>query len=68
MLQWLIINVRNSNSVNEADMFKCLIFIQGLIVNKDTEIQAQILTSLEQDTNLTLQKVAEDCNRKKSLA
>lgn len=33
------------------------------MANKDAEIHAQILARLEQDTNLTLQKVAEECNR-----
>ena len=45
-----------------TDMFKCPVFVQGFMVNKDAEIQVQILTRLEQDTNLTLQKVAKDYN------
>ena len=46
-----------------SDMFKSLIFVQGLTANKDAEIRTRILTSLDRDTNLTLRKVAEECNR-----
>ncbi|XP_029641312.1 uncharacterized protein LOC115216253 [Octopus sinensis] len=46
------------------DIFKCLIFVQGLMANKDAEIHAQILTKLEQeDQNLSLHAVAEECQR-----
>ena len=46
-----------------ADNFKCLIFAQGLISTKDAEIRRRVLNKLENEPNLTLQKVAEDCQR-----
>ena len=47
----------------KEDMFKCLIFVQGLISNKDRVIRSKILTMLEQDTEITLQKVSEECQK-----
>ena len=44
----------------KEDMFKCLIFVQGLTSNKDKMIRSKILTMLEQDTEITLQKVSEE--------
>lgn len=46
-----------------ADRFRCLIFVQGLTASKDSEIRARILTKLEQDPNLTLQAIVDECNR-----
>ena len=43
----------------KEDMFKCLIFIQGLTSNKDKVIRLKILKMLEQDLEITLQKVLE---------
>ena len=43
------------------DSFKCLIFVQGLVSTKDAEIR--ILNKLENEPNLTLQNLAEDCQR-----
>ena len=37
----------------KEDMFKCLIFVQGLTSNKDKVIRSKILTMLEQDTEIT---------------
>ena len=47
----------------KEDMFKCLIFVQGLTSNKDKVIRSKILTMLEQDTEMTLQKVSEECQK-----
>ena len=47
----------------KEDMFKCLIFVQGLTSNKDKVIWSKILTMLEQDTEITLQKVSEECQK-----
>ena len=47
----------------KEDMFKCLIFVQGLTSNKDKVIRSKILTILEQDTEITLQKVSEECQK-----
>ena len=47
----------------KEDMFKCLIFVQGLTSNKDKVIQSKILTILEQDAEITLQKVSEECQK-----
>ena len=46
-----------------ADNFKCLIFVQGLVLNKDSEIRRRVLNKLESEQNLTLQNLAEDCER-----
>ena len=47
----------------KEDMLKCLIFVQGLASNKDKVIQSKTLTMLEQDTEITLQKVSEECQK-----
>ena len=44
-----------------ADDFKCLIFAQGLVSAEDTEVRRRVLTKLENEQGLTLQKLAEDC-------
>ena len=36
------------------EMFKCLIFVQGLTASKDGEIRSRLLTKLEQDQKITL--------------
>ena len=46
-----------------ADNFKCLIFAQGLVFAKDAEIRRRVLSKLENEHDLTLQKLAEDCQR-----
>ena len=46
-----------------ADYFKCLIFAQGLVSAKDAEIRRRDLSKLENESDLTLQKLAEDCQR-----
>ena len=46
-----------------ADNFKCLIFTQGLAFAQDVEIRCRILSKLENKPDLTLQKLAEDCQR-----
>ena len=45
------------------DMFKCLIFIQGLTTPKDAEIRSRLLTKLEQDQKITLQNLTDVCQR-----
>ena len=46
-----------------ADNFKCLIFALGLVSAKDAEIRRRVLSKLENEPDLTLQKLAEDCQR-----
>ena len=46
-----------------ADDFKCLIFVQGLVSIKDFEIRRRVLSKLESEPNLTLKKLAEDCQK-----
>ena len=46
-----------------ANNFKCLIFVQGLISAKDSEIRRRVLSKLENEPNLSLQQIAEDCHR-----
>ena len=43
------------------DNFKCLIFVQCLVSTKDAEIRRRVLNKLENEPNLTLQNLAEDC-------
>ena len=45
------------------DMFKCFIFIQGLTAAKDKGIRSRILTIMEQDSEIMLQKVTVECQR-----
>ena len=44
-------------------MFKCLIFVQGLTALNDPAIRSRLLSKLEQDSKLTLQNIAEECQR-----
>ena len=46
-----------------ADNFKVLILIQGLISVKDAELRRQALNKLEMEPNITLQQLAEECQR-----
>ena len=46
-----------------TDNFKCLIFAQGPVSAKDAEIRRRVLSKLENEPDLTLQKLAEDCQR-----
>ena len=46
-----------------ADDFKCLIFVQGLFSTKYSDIRRRVLSKLESEPNLTLKKLAEDCQR-----
>ena len=45
------------------DMFKGLIFVQGLTAPEDVEIRTRILSTLEQNPKISLQMVAEECKR-----
>ena len=51
--------------INEIskNMFKCLIFVQGLTAPKDKDIRSRISTIIEQDPEITLQNVTEECQR-----
>ena len=46
-----------------AYSFKCLIFVQGLISTKNAENRQRILNKLENELNIPLQQIAEDCQR-----
>ena len=46
-----------------ADDLKCLIFAQGLVSAEDAEVRQRVLTKLENEQRLSLQKLAEDCQR-----
>ena len=46
-----------------ADNFKVLIFTQGLVSTKDAELRRQALNRLEKEPNITLQQLAEECQR-----
>ena len=47
----------------KEDMFKCLIFVQGLTTKSKKEICSRLLSLIENDTNITLQKVTEECQK-----
>ena len=51
--------------INEIskDIFKCLIFVQGLIAPKDKDICSRLLTIMGQNLKIILQKVTEECQR-----
>ena len=42
-------------------MFKCLFFVRGLTASRDKVIRSQILNKMEQDPDITLQKIMEEC-------
>ena len=44
-----------------VDIFRCLIFMQGPVSTKDVEIRRR--NKLEKEPNITLQQIAEDCQR-----
>ena len=44
-------------------MFKFLIFVQGLMAKNDKEIHSRILSIMEQDMEITWQKVTEECQK-----
>ena len=46
-----------------ANNFKCLIFVQGLVSAKDHQIRQRVPNKLENEPNLTLQQIAEYCQR-----
>ena len=46
-----------------ADDFKCLIFAQGLLSAENAEVRRRVMTKLENEQGLILQKLAEDCQR-----
>ena len=46
-----------------ANNFKCPIFARGLVLAKDAEIRRRVLSKLQNELDLTLQKLAEDCQR-----
>ena len=46
-----------------VDRFKCLIFRQGLKAAKDKDIRSRILTIMEQDIEIKMQKVTVEYQR-----
>ena len=46
-----------------VDMFKCLIFVQGLTAVKNKYIRSRILTMIEQNPKVTLQKLSGECHK-----
>lgn len=46
-----------------VDMFKCYIFVQGLTAPKDKDLRSRILSIMEQDPEMNLQKVTEECQK-----
>ena len=46
-----------------ANDFKGLVFAQGLVSSEDAEVRRRVLTKIENEQGLTLQKLAEDCQR-----
>ena len=44
-----------------ADQFKCLIFVCGLQSSSDAEIRTRLLSKLEQDPQMTLQNITNEC-------
>ena len=50
-----------------SDVFKCLIFLQGLTSPSEKEVNTRLLTKLEQDQKITLQSLAEECQHSLNL-
>ena len=46
-----------------VDMFKCYIFVQGLTALRDKDLRSRILSIMEQDPEMNLQKVTEECQK-----
>ena len=46
-----------------VDMFKCYIFVQGLTTPRDKDLRSRILSIMEQDPEMNLQKVTEECQK-----
>ena len=44
-----------------AENFRCLVFVQGLVSSKDAEVRRRVLNKLENEQNITLQTLSEDC-------
>ena len=44
-----------------AENIHCLIFVQGLVSSKDAEVRRRVLNKLENEQNITLQTLSEDC-------
>ena len=57
--------IRERFLLNELSMdrFKCLIFVQGLTSSKDKDMRSQILTKFEQDSEINLHWITEECQR-----
>ena len=53
----------NDFKLAELTADKFLIFAQGLVSAEDAEVRRRVLTKLENEHGLTLQKLAEDCQR-----
>ena len=45
------------------DNFKCLIFVLGLVSRKDSDMRRRILTKLDNEQNMSLQKLADYCQQ-----
>ena len=52
----------NLNEIS-TDLFKCLIFVQGLTAPRDKEVRSSVLAIMESDPQITLQKITEECQR-----
>ena len=46
-----------------VDMFKCYIFVQGLTAPRDKDLRSRILSIMEQDPEMNLQKVTKECQK-----
>ena len=55
--------LKTSELTLSANNFKSLIFVQGLLSARDAEIRRRLLNKLENEPNITLQQIAEDCQR-----
>ena len=50
-----------------ADDLKCLIYAHNLVLAEDAEVRRRVLTKLENEQEMTLQKFEEDCQREISV-
>ncbi|XP_038116710.1 uncharacterized protein K02A2.6-like [Culex quinquefasciatus] len=45
------------------DEFKCLVYVCGLKSGSDAEIRTRLLSKIEENTNVTLQQLSDECQR-----
>lgn len=45
------------------DQFKCLVFVCGLKQESDSEVRTRLLSRIEENSNVTLEQISDECQR-----